>query len=732
MDAVQKANSGFMPRATPMALAPAAVPALDAAPAAQPARPAWIDRDRFILSAGHASMLLYSLLHLTGYDLSLDDIRNFRQWESRTPGHPEYGMTPGVETTTGPLGQGFANGVGMAMAEAHLAARVNRPGHAVIDHHVYAICSDGDLMEGVAARRPRSPGTWLGKLIYFWDDNSITIEGDTDLAFTEDVLEALRRLRVAHAAGGGRQRSGRPRRGDPRGQADPRPSMISVRTVIGYGSPNKAGARRRTASRWARTRSSRTKENLGWPATEPSTSRTRCASTCAGSRRAGRGDAGEWQERFRASPASTPTPPRPGRRAVAAPPRRLGRRPAHLGSRRQADRHARGLGQGAQRDRGAGAVADRRLGGPGGIQQHRHRGESSFLAGLVRGAQPALRRPRARHGLADERDGAARRRAAVRRHLPDLLRLHAPAHPARRADGAAGDLHLHARQRRSGRGRPRRTSRGAARGAARHPRPGGPAPRRRRETVEAWRFAMEYRGGPSSWRSPARRCRTWTAALAAADGLRRGAYVLADAEGGAPDVDADRQRLRGRRGAGGARPLQGEGSDTRGQHAELGALRRGSRASTATRCCRPRLPRASPSRPRAPWDGTAGSAIAARWWRSATSASPPPRRRSSSTWASRPRTSRPRRAWCSGWTAATRAMEAGEAAAGPAAFGVDERATDRSAPATANENNAQHARREGRHPTPTAARSGSCTGWGRASGWTTSAAASWTTASWRR
>ena len=186
MDAVQKANSGHP--GTPMALAPAAYVLWTRFLRHNPRNPQWPDRDRFILSAGHASMLLYSLLHLTGYDLRLDELQAFRQWGSRTPGHPEHGLTPGVETTTGPLGQGFANGVGMAIVERMLAARFNRPGHTIVDHTTYAICSDGDLMEGVSQEAASLAGHLrLGKLIYLYDDNHITIEGKTELAFTEDV-----------------------------------------------------------------------------------------------------------------------------------------------------------------------------------------------------------------------------------------------------------------------------------------------------------------------------------------------------------------------------------------------------------------------------------------------------------------------------------------------------------------------------------------------------------------
>src|ERR671916_655804 len=182
MDAVQKASSGHP--GTPMALAPVAYTIYTKFLKHNPENPDWPDRDRFVLSAGHASMLQYALLYLTGYDLTLGDMKNFRQWESRTPGHPEHFLTPGVETTTGPLGQGFANGVGMAMAERFLAGRYNRIGHEIVDHHVYAICSDGDLMEGVAHEAASIAGqNALGKLIYFYDDNRITIDGPTAVSF---------------------------------------------------------------------------------------------------------------------------------------------------------------------------------------------------------------------------------------------------------------------------------------------------------------------------------------------------------------------------------------------------------------------------------------------------------------------------------------------------------------------------------------------------------------------
>src|SRR5256712_13680804 len=183
MDAVQKADSGHP--GTPMALAPLAYVLWTQHLRYNPADPNWLNRDRFVLSAGHASMLLYSVLYLTGYDLTLDDLKQFRQWGSRTPGHSEHGVTPGVEATTGPLGQGVGNAVGMAIAEAQLAALFNRPGHAVVDHCTYFVASDGDLMEGLSHEACSLAGHLkLGKLIGIYADNHITIDGDTSLAFS--------------------------------------------------------------------------------------------------------------------------------------------------------------------------------------------------------------------------------------------------------------------------------------------------------------------------------------------------------------------------------------------------------------------------------------------------------------------------------------------------------------------------------------------------------------------
>ena len=240
MDAVQAANSGHP--GMPMGMADVAYVLWTEFLRYNPNNPHWPDRDRFILSAGHGSMLLYSLLHLTGYPLSYEQLRNFRQWNSLTPGHPEVGLTPGVETTTGPLGQGFANGIGMALAEAHLAARFNRGVHKVTDHYTYAIVSDGDLMEGISHEAASLAGHLkLDKLIYLYDANSITIDGSTDLSFTEDVAARFQAYgwNVQEIDGHDRDairaavKAAKANRG--------KPSIVVCRTIIGFGSPNKEG-----------------------------------------------------------------------------------------------------------------------------------------------------------------------------------------------------------------------------------------------------------------------------------------------------------------------------------------------------------------------------------------------------------------------------------------------------------------------------------------------------------
>lgn len=269
VDMVQQANSGHP--GMPMGAAAAAYALWTRFLDFDPADPAWPDRDRFVLSGGHGCALLYSLLHLTGYDLPMDELKRFRQWGSMTPGHPEYRHTPGVEATTGPLGQGIANAVGMAIAEESLAERFNRPGHTVVDHYTYAMCGDGDLMEGVSAEAASLAGHLaLGKLVLLYDDNHISIEGSTDLAFTEDVCARfsaygwhVQKLddgndveAVAAAIEAARAETARP-------------SFIAIRTHIGFGSPNKQDTASAHGEPLGAEEVRLTKEALGWPTGNP-------------------------------------------------------------------------------------------------------------------------------------------------------------------------------------------------------------------------------------------------------------------------------------------------------------------------------------------------------------------------------------------------------------------------------------------------------------------------------
>jgi transketolase len=264
MDAIQKANSGHP--GMPMGMASAAVVLWYRHLKHNPADPKWHNRDRFVLSAGHGSMLLYSLLHLTGYDLPMSELKSFRQWKSRTPGHPEHGLTPGVETTTGPLGQGISNAVGMAIAERWLAARYNRRGFELINHHTYVIASDGELMEGVSHESCALAGHLkLGKLIVLYDNNHISIDGSTEMTFTEDVLkrfeaygwhtqsvDGLNAVEVESAIQAAKAET-------------TRPSIISCRTIIGYGSPNKEGTAEVHGSPLGKDEVPLAKKQLGWP-----------------------------------------------------------------------------------------------------------------------------------------------------------------------------------------------------------------------------------------------------------------------------------------------------------------------------------------------------------------------------------------------------------------------------------------------------------------------------------
>ena len=306
MDAVQKANSGHP--GTPMGLAPLGYVLYSRIMRHNPANPGWIGRDKFVLSPGHACMLQYSLLHLCGYDLSLDDIKAFRQWDSKCPGHPEYGVTPGIEISTGPLGQGFANGVGFALAEARYAELFNRGEQKVVDHFTYVVCSDGDMEEGIASEAASFAGNLgLGKLIAIYDDNQISIEGSTSLAFDERVADRFKaygwsvhelppeanieqiELAIREAQG-----------------VTDRPSMIVLPTHIGHGSPNKQDTGSAHGAPLGEDEIRLTKENLGWPYTEPFTVPDEVRELFAGVKERGTAAELEWEQRFETYAAEHP------------------------------------------------------------------------------------------------------------------------------------------------------------------------------------------------------------------------------------------------------------------------------------------------------------------------------------------------------------------------------------------------------------------------------------------
>ncbi|MEO8210764.1 MAG: transketolase, partial [bacterium] len=264
VDAVQKANSGHP--GMPMGAAPMAYTLWTKYLNFDPKNPEWTNRDRFILSAGHGSMLLYSLLYLTGYDLSLEDIKNFRQLNSKTPGHPEYHLTAGVETTTGPLGQGFANGVGFAIAQKYLAARYNKPDFEIFNYNIYAIISDGDLMEGVSSESASFAGHLrLGNLIYLYDDNHISIEGKTEITFTEDTAERLKAFGWdVHIVEDGNDVEKIAKAIQLAKDEKDKPSLIKIRTHIAFGSPNKVDTAAAHGSALGTDEVAATKKNLGW------------------------------------------------------------------------------------------------------------------------------------------------------------------------------------------------------------------------------------------------------------------------------------------------------------------------------------------------------------------------------------------------------------------------------------------------------------------------------------
>src|SRR6478672_11950944 len=315
IDAVQKANSGHP--GAPMGAAPMAYVLWTRFLRHSPTQPDWPDRDRFVLSAGHASMLLYSLLHLTGYAVSLDDLKSFRQWGSITPGHPEYGLTPGVEATTGPLGQGFANAVGMAIAERRLASEFNVAGATIVDHRTYVIASDGDLQEGIASEAASLAGHLrLGKLVVLYDDNHVQLDGPTAMAFSEDVLKRFEAYEW-HAT---RVEDGNDidaiEAAITAARLDDRPSLIAVRTHIGFGSPHKQDSQKAHGAPLGPDEVRLTKEAYGWDPDKSFYIPDAALATFREAVPVGERRAADWDARFEAYAADHPEPARELRRRI--------------------------------------------------------------------------------------------------------------------------------------------------------------------------------------------------------------------------------------------------------------------------------------------------------------------------------------------------------------------------------------------------------------------------------
>jgi len=317
VDAVQKANSGHP--GAPLGCAPIAYLLYHKVMKYDPSDPKWIDRDRFVLSNGHASALLYGVLHLTGYDLPMSQLEQFRQWGSHTPGHPEYGDTPGVEVTTGPLGQGFGMAVGMATAEKHLAAVYNRDEHKIVDHHTYVLCGDGDLMEGISHETASLAGTLgLGKLIVFYDDNLISLDGPTELSFTEDVSKRFEAYHwhVQYVADGNDLVAIEKAIAAAKAETT-RPSLIRVRTVIGYGSP-KAGTNKAHGEALGVEAVKATKKNLGWPEDKSFYVPDEAAANWAKAKPKGKKEHEAWTAKFAEYKKAYPEPAEEFDRVVAA------------------------------------------------------------------------------------------------------------------------------------------------------------------------------------------------------------------------------------------------------------------------------------------------------------------------------------------------------------------------------------------------------------------------------
>ena len=497
MDSVQKVGNGHP--GTAMSLAPAAYLLFQKVMRHNPADPNWPGRDRFVLSCGHTSLTLYIQLYLGGWGLELEDLKSLRTWNSKTPGHPEYGHTAGVETTTGPLGQGIGNAVGMAMAarrERGLLDPNAAPGESVFDHQIYALASDGDIEEGVSSEASSLAGTQqLGNLTLIYDENKISIEDDTDVALSEDVAKRYEAYGwhvqvVDWTNGGARYEEDVPALYKAIRAAErvtDQPSIIVLRTIIAWPAPNAQNTGEAHGSALGEDEVAATKKILGF---DPEQTFAVPEDVIEHTRKAvdrGKDEQAQWREKYVAWTRKPSADPALFERMETRTlpdgwDSDLPSWPAD--PKGVATRKASGAVINAVARQGARALG--RLGRPRRVQQHHHQGRALVhpeepldedVAGRpVRRARAPLRRPRARHGRDPQRDRSTRRHPRLRGDLPDLLRLHAPLGPAGRADAAAGDLRLDPRLHRARRGRTDPPADRAPGRAAGHPRPGRRTP----------------------------------------------------------------------------------------------------------------------------------------------------------------------------------------------------------------------------------------------------------------
>ncbi len=538
IDAVQKADSGHP--GLPLGAAPMAYVLWQRHLKHDPSDPRWPDRDRFVLSAGHGCMLLYGLLHMTGYDLTMEDLQSFRQWGSKTPGHPEWHLTPGVEATTGPLGQGAANAVGMALAERWLAHRFNRPGHTLVDHYTYALVSDGDVMEGVAQEAASLAGHWkLGKLVYLYDANDVTLDGPAHLTFTEDVGKryASYGWQVLHVEKGDTDLAGLDQAIQAAKAEADRPSLIVVKTTIGFGSPNKQGTASAHGSPLGHDEIKRTKQALGWPADKSFYVPDEAARNFKAGAERGKKAHADWSARFEAYAKAHPALAAEWKRATA------GELPAGWDANLPTFKAGEGIATRAAAGKALAALAQsipELIGGDADLSSSTAtaiKDGGSFDGGT--GAGRNLHYGVREHAMGSIANGIAYHGGlrtftatffAFSDYMRPAVRLAAlnglPVIDVWTHDsiglGEDGPTHQPVEQLMSLRAMPNLWM----------VRPADAA-----EAVEAWRLAIKRREGPTGLVLTRQKVPTLDRAkFAPADGLHKGAYVLKDAPGGEPEA----------------------------------------------------------------------------------------------------------------------------------------------------------------------------------------------------